>query len=210
MRYCARLLFVAVLAWMNSTSSQLSAQVNVWTYHNDNARTGANTNETILTTANVNTNSFGKLFSQSVDGYIFAQPLYIANVNVTNKGAHNVIFVATEGDTVYAFDADNNSGSNSAALWSHSLLGSGETTLTTGDVGTTDVQPQIGITGTPVIDTNSGTLYVVAKSKLVSGGTTNFYQRLHALDITSGAERPNSPVLIQASVLGIGDGSSGG
>src|SRR5579883_774798 len=172
MRRSARFLGLAFLAWFALPSSFLRAQVNIWTYHYDNARTGANTNETILTPANVNTNSFGKLFSYSVDGFIFAEPLYIANVAVTNAGVHNVVFVATENDTVYAFDADSNADTNATPLWQSSLLGPSETPVGTNDVGTTDVTPKIGITGTPVIDVTNGTLYVVAKSKLVSGGTT--------------------------------------
>lgn len=209
MRYMTRVSAVSLLAWLLSFTFPVQAQ-NIWTFHNDNARTGANTNETILTPSNVNTNSFGKLFTYTVDGYIFAQPLYISNVAITNKGTHNVVFIATEGDTVYAFDADSNAGSNSTPLWKTNLLGAGETTVGTNEVGTTDVTPQIGITGTPVIDTNTGTLYCVAKSKKVSGGVTNYFQRLHALDITSGNERANSPALISASVSGTGEGNTGG
>jgi hypothetical protein len=186
-----------------------SAQPGVWTYHNDNSRSGANTNETILTPANVNTNSFGLLFTESVDGYVYTQPLYIPNVTISGKGAHNVVFVGTENNTVYAFDADSNTGSNSTPLWSTNLLGVGEVVLTTNDVNTTDITPKIGITGTPVIDTNAGTLFVVAKSRLISGGMTNYIQRLHALDITSGHERPNGPVIIECSVPGTGAGNDG-
>ena len=211
MRYVACLLFVTLLARLElPLSTPAQAQPSVWTYHYDSARTGANTNETVLTPSNVNTNSFGKLFNYSVDAFVYAQPLYIPNVSLTNKGVHNVVYLATEGDTVYAFDADSNSGSNSTPLWSTNLLAAGEATVTPNNVGTFDIQPQIGISGTPVIDTNTGTLYVVAKSKLVSGGTTNYIQRLHALNIANGKEAPNSPVLIQASVAGTGEGSAGG
>lgn len=201
-----RFLLIILSVSLILPSPRARAQVNVWTFHNDNFRDGANTNETILTPANVNTNTFSKLFSYSVDGFVYAQPLYIANVAITNKGTHNVVFVATENDSVYAFDAD----SNMPTLWQAVLLGGGESALSNTDVGTTDIQPKIGITGTPVIDVATGTLYVVSKSKIVSGGTTNFFQRLHALDITSGLERPNSPVLIQGSVPGNGDGAVGG
>jgi hypothetical protein len=188
-----------------------TAQVNVWTYHNDNARTGANTNETALTSANVNTNTFGKLFAYAMDGYVYAQPLYMTNVSIAGKGVHNVIFAATEHDSVYALDADTNVGTNATPLWQRNFLnpGAGVTTLNTNDVGTTDILPEVGITGTPVIDVAAGTLYCVAKTKEISGGITNFVQRLHALDITTGNERPNSPVVIQASVTGTGDGTDG-
>ncbi len=205
-----RILPIVLLALLPLLSPHVQAQVNMWTFHNDNYRDGANTNETILTPANVNTNTFAKLFSDTVDGFVYAQPLYIANVAITNKGTHNVVFVATENDSLYAFDADSNAGTNSTPLWQDSLLGTSETALGTNDVGTTDITPKIGITGTPVIDVATGTLYVVSKSKLVSGGTTNYFQRLHALDITSGLERSNSPVLIQCSVSGTGEGSVGG
>ena len=187
-----------------------TAQTSVVTQNYDTARTGANTNETILTPQNVNTNQFGKLFSYPVDGYVYAQPLYMPGLNIPGQGVHNVVFVATEHDSVYAFDADR----GGAPLWQISLLdsahgaGAGATPVPSGDVRTDDIVPEIGITGTPVIDSATGTLYVVSKTK--EGGT--YVQRLHALNIITGAEQTsfNSPVEIQASMPGNGDGSSGG
>jgi hypothetical protein len=185
---------------------------NVVTAHYDNARTGSDPNETILNTGNVNTTSFGKLFSQSVDGSIYAQPLYMAGVTIPGKGTHNVVFVATENDSVYAFDADNNGGANALPLWQASMLStthgaaSGATTVPNGDISSTDIQPIIGITGTPVIDPATNTIYLVGKTK--EGG--NYFQRLHALDITTGAEKFGGPVLLSGTVSGNGNGSVSG
>ena len=187
----------------------MDAQVSVTTWHNDIARTGQNLNETILNTSNVNATQFGKLFSQPVDGYVYTQPLYLPNLTIGGE-SHNVVFVATEHDSVYAFDADNNAGSNASPLWFASMLtaahgaAAGATTVfaSTGD----DIYPEIGITGTPVIDPASGTLYVVSATQ--EGST--YVQRLHALDVTSGAEKFGGPVVITASVSGTGNGSAGG
>ena len=188
------------------------AQTSVTTQHYDIARTGANTNETILTPPNVNTNTFGKLFSQPVDGYVYAQPLYMAGVKMgpgtPQAGTtHNVVFVATEHDSVFAFDADNSNGANASPLWQVSLLGSGEATVLAADVFNDDITPEIGITSTPVIDPSSNTIYVVAKSTVAN---STFIQRLHALDITTGQEKFGGPVALSASVPGNGNGSSGG
>ena len=176
------------------------------TYHNDDARTGLNPNETVLTPAKVNTNSFGKLFTRAVDGYTYAQPLCMTNVSIAGKGIHNVVFVATEHDSVYAFDAQSNTGSNSMPLWRTSYINpaAGITTVPNGDVGSGDIVPEIGITATPVIDATRSTLYVLAKTKQ----NGNYVQTLHALDITTGLDRTN--VVIQASVPGTGDGSANG
>ncbi len=176
--------------------------VNVLTVHNDNARTGQNLNETILTTSNVNSANFGKLGTLPVDGLVDAEPLYVSNLTVAGS-AHNVVFVVTEHDSVFAFDADTFS-----QLWTVSLLGSNETT--SDDRGCSQVTPEIGITSTPVIDLTAGThgtIFAVAMSKDNSG---NYHQRLHALDITTGAELAGSPVTIQATFPGTGDNSSNG
>lgn len=174
----------------------------VTTFHNDNARTGQDLSETTLTTENVNASSFGLLFVLPADGKVDAQPLYVPNLN-TSGGTHNVVFIATEHGSVYAFDAD-----QGTQLWQVSTLGSGETT--SDDHGCNQVTPEIGVTSTPVIDPSSGThgtIYVVAMSK---DGSGNYHQRLHALDLTTGTEEFGGPKEIQASYPGTGDNSSGG
>jgi hypothetical protein len=186
-----------------------AAQATVATYHNDRQRTGHNLKETILTPSNVNSTQFGKLFAHGVDGYIYAQPLYVPNVNIAGLGTHNVVFVATMNDSVYAFDADNKSGSNANPLWKVSFINpaGGITAVPTDDVNCSDlITTKIGVMGTPVIDVSGGTLYVVARTKQ-SG---QYYQKLHALDITSGAEKFGGPITIQATVSGTGTGSIGG
>ena len=184
-----------------------SGQVGVTTYRNDLSRSGLNSQEVILKSENVNAATFGKLFSRAVDGEIYAQPLYLSLVNISGKGIHNVVFVATEHNSVYAFDADSQSGPNADPLWHTNLtdVSAGERTISVSDVwGCVSISPELGITGTPVIDPSTGTLYVVA-STIGSGA---FIHRLHALDVSTGAERPGSPVVIDASVPGTGDGFS--
>jgi len=184
-------------------NSATASAIDVVTYHNDIARTGQNLNETILTTANVNSTTFGKIRSLSVDGKVDAQPLYLASLQNVGGGTHNVVYVATEHDSVYAFDAD-----SGAQLWKVSMLGASETTSDAR--GCDQVVPEIGITATPVIDRTAGpqgVIYVVAMSKSASG---NYFQRLHALDVTTGAELFGGPQDIRATFPGTGDNSSNG
>jgi hypothetical protein len=174
----------------------------VTTYHYDIARDGLNSNETILTPANVNSAQFGKIGFDTVDGKVDAQPLYLANVIVGGQ-FHNVLYVATEHDSVYAFDAD-----TGTQLWKSSILGSGETT--SDDHGCSQITPEIGITSTPVIDRKqgaNGTIFTVGMSKDANG---NYHQRLHALDVTTGAEISGSPTEIAATYPGTGDNSQNG
>jgi hypothetical protein len=194
-------LFVSICLLGGLSSS--FAQTNVLTYHNDLARTGQNLSETILTPQNVNSANFGKLFNVPLDGKVDAQPLYVSALPIPGRGTPNVVFAATEHDSVYAFDAD-----TGTIYWHVSLLQPGETTSDNRGCG--QVTPEIGITATPVIDLTAGphgTIYLVAMSKDASA---NYFQRLHALDITTGAEEFGAPVAIQATYPGNGDNSSGG
>jgi hypothetical protein len=181
----------------------------VVTYHNDSARDGANVQEYALTTANVQAGSFGKLKSCTVDGAIYGQPLWVPNVMVASA-KHNVVFVATQHDSVYAFDADS---SSCTALWQASLLDSahggaaGETPVPGTLVGSGygDIMPEVGVIGTPVIDASGGSLYVVSKS--INAARTVFFQRLHALDLITGAEKV-PPISVSGVVAGAASGGS--
>jgi glucose dehydrogenase len=168
-------------------------QPSVLTSRNDNARTGLNANETLLTPANVNQNSFSFLFSQSVDGYIVGQPLYVPNVGTPGTAVtHNVVYVTTLHDSVYAFDADNNVGINSAPLWQVNFTNPADgVTTASGSLlpcQTVTSFPEAGIVSTPVIDSNTATLYVVAKT--AENGTVA--HRLHALDIVTGEQKAST------------------
>jgi outer membrane protein assembly factor BamB len=181
----------------------LKAQTNVLTYHNDVARTGLNSSETILTPANVNSSTFGKLFNTKLDGKVDGQPLYVAGVAIPNQGTHNVLIAATENDSVYALDAD-----TGAILWQQSALQTGEKPSDPRDCS--QIIPEIGITATAVINTatSPATIYVVAMSKNSSSG--QYYQRLHALSLTTGQEQFGGPVVIQGTYPGTGENSQNG
>lgn len=192
-------------------SSLASAQVSVWTHHNDNARTGANLNETALNTSNVNSLQFGKLFSYPVDGEIYTQPLYLPAVTVPGKGVHNIVLVATMNDSVYAFDADSNAGSNATPLWFTNFTNpaAGITPVPAEDVqqnGNFNIHGPIGILSTPVVDQSTGLVYAVARTK----ENGSYFFRLHALSLASGIEKSFSPVTITATVPGSGYDSVGG
>jgi fibronectin type 3 domain-containing protein len=192
------------------------------TYHNDNMSSGQNTGETVLTPANVNSANFGKLFSTAVDGQVYAQPLYVPAVNITtgtNQGVHNVAFVATEHDSLYAIDAD-----AGTVLWHDTLLnavhGGTVTSVPNADVNSSDITPEIGVTATPVIDASTGVLYVEAKTKEVASDGNHYVHQLYAVNISNGSFVNGSPVVIADSlgdtyvsgptVNGTGSGSSGG
>ncbi len=176
---------------------------NVLTGGNDNSRTNANLNETILTPTNVRKGAFGRLFALSVDGQIYAQPLYQQNVAMADGSVHNVVFIATMHNSVYAFDAD----SPASPLWTVNLGPSVPTANYQSDTGTyTDITPENGILGTPVIDPSTGTLYAVAAT--FENG--KYFYRLHALDTSSGAEKFGAPKTIFAQVQGMGDNSANG
>ena len=175
----------------------------VYTYHNDLARDGANTQEYALNTTNVNTTTFGKLFTCPVDAAVYAQPLWVPNVQI-GGGKHNVIVAVTMHDSVYVFDADANP---CVTYWTENLVPSGETYGNYSDVNTKDIYPDIGILSTPVIDPSSSIIYLVTKTKSSSSA---YYQRLHALNLASGSEVTNSPVQISSSTVSISGNCEGG
>jgi hypothetical protein len=184
------------------------AQVTTSQY--DNMRTGATLNETILTPQNVNSRQFGKLGAFKVDGAVYAQPLFVPALDIPGKGKHDVLFVATEHDSVYAFDADR---PNDPPLWQVSFLDSSRnvTAVPARDVQCPFIQPEVGITPTPVIDMKTGTMYVLARTMTGHNlGSNEYFQNLHALAITTGAEKFGGPKLISASAPGKGDGSANG
>jgi outer membrane protein assembly factor BamB len=201
-RMAGATLCLALISAFAATDAQTQSNtINVTTYHNDNTREGANLQETILTTQNVNSSGFGKLFNFPVDGVIDAQPLYLSGVTIGGT-THNVIYAVTENDSVYAIDAD-----SGKQLWQVSALKKSEKAA--GDFACAQISPQVGITSTPVIDLTSGphgTIYVVAMSTKFGG----YIQRIHALDVTTGAEEFGGPALIEAKYPGKGAHSRGG
>jgi hypothetical protein len=201
-------LHVLLFLWLFS-SSLLHAQVrvpgatDVLTWHDDIFRTGDNLNETILTPANVNPTKFGKIFSYPVDGMIYAQPLYVHGLTIPGHGIHNVVYVATENDSVYAFDADS-AKLNPNPLWHVNFTNPPDVIPVPclENQKNCNVYPIIGITGTPVIHLKNNALYVVARTKESSGSEVKYFTRLHVLDIATGAEKPRSPVVICGEVSG--------
>ena len=186
----------------SANSAKEDGFAGVLTYHNDESRIGANFHERILTPSNVNPADFGKRFTVPVDGDVYAQPLYLPKVSIPLQGTHNVVYAATENNSVYAIDADDPKG---VILW-RAQLGPA---LSFKDIPTgrcTVIVPNVGITGTPVIDASTNTLYVVGR---IFEHAKHEY-KLHALDVSTGKERPGSPVLLSASVPGKGDGSVNG
>ena len=192
------------------SSAQAATFKGVFTYHNDYFRTGQNLAETILTPRSIKHPKFGLLFTDAVDGQIYAQPLYAPNVAIPGKGTHNVVFIATQRNQVYAFDADQ----AGPPLWHRSYIdpANGITPVPAADTHRDNITPWVGITSTPVIDPASGTLYVLTRLKIARGNPVviSYRHHLHALDITTGKERANSPATIAAIVPGSGAWSTNG
>src|SRR5215472_15206596 len=180
------------------------AQVTTSQY--DNSRSGATLNEKTLTPRNVNARQFGRIGGFGVDGPVYAQPLFVPGVEIPGKGMHDVLYVATEHDSVYAFDA---SRPGDPPLWQVSFLDKAKGVIVPSedDVQCPFIRPEVGITSTPVIDIKTGTLYVLARTKIRHAATADeYFQHLHALAITTGVEKFGGPKLIQASVSGRGSG----
>jgi hypothetical protein len=187
-----------------------TAIAQVTTSQYDNMRSGATLNEKVLTPRNVNASQFGKLGAFKVDGAVYAQPLFVSAVEIPGKGTHDVLYVATEHDSVYAFDANR---PNDAALWHVTFLDPSRnlSAVPAGDVECPFIQPEVGITSTPVIDLRTGTLYVLARTMIGhTFGSRQYFQHLHALAITTGVEKFGGPRIIPASVPGKGDGNTSG
>jgi hypothetical protein len=182
----------------------VGATASVLTQHNDLGRTGLNPNETILSPANVDMGHFGKQFVQPVDGWIYGQPLVVPHVAIPNMGTHDVVYVATEHNSVYAFDAH----TKQPALWQVSFLSSGVTSVPAADTVESTILPEIGITGTPVIDVATSTLYVVSETKNTAASTYAFH--LHALDLATGAEKLGGPMVVAGGVPGMAPDGIGG
>jgi hypothetical protein len=194
-----RTLTLALILLSTFTFAQMpTTSVNVLTRSNDNQHTGQNLQETILTPTNVNPGTFGKLFSYPVDGQVYAEPLYVQGLTMAQGGVHNVVFVATEYDSIYAFDADSAS-LNPTPLWHTNFLNpsAGVTPVPCAQgSGICQLFPLVGITSTPVINLATNTIYAVVRTQETTGSTTNWVVRIHALDITSGAEKAGSPATI--------------
>jgi hypothetical protein len=196
---------LSTVATLTVNPATSATSIDVITYHYDNLRTGQNVNEMTLTPGNVNQATFGKLGEFAVDGLVDGQPLLLSNLTIPGVGNKNVLYAVTENDSVFAFDADSITSTGGTTLWQASALGSGETPSDNRGCG--QVTPQIGITSTPVIDRSRNAIYVVAMSKDSNG---NYYQRLHALNLTTGQELFGGPTTIQATFPGTGDNSSNG
>ena len=200
---------LTVLAIFAVAGQPPTAIINVLTWQYSNSRTGQNLHETVLTTTNVNATTFGKIFTYPVDGNIYAQPLYVGQLTITGQGTHNVVFIATENDSVYAFDADSAT-LNPSPLW-YTNLTSPPNVIPypcLDNHSACTIYPTIGITGTPVIDRATNTIYVVARTKEIVSGQSNpfYYERLHALDIRTGKEKPGSPSTICGDYAHTGEG----
>ena len=197
----ATLLVAVFLLAVVSNAANAAGITGIFTYHYDNLRDGQNLSETSLTPANVNSSSFGKLFSRNVDGNVYAEPLYAAGVQIPNVGPVEAVYVATSHNSVYAFDA---TGASVKPFWKVSFLDPRHRISSVKTGGLFDVGPETGITGTPVIDPTSNTIYVCAETV----ERRQFVHRLHALDLSNGAEKFGGPVVISASVPGTGSGSN--
>jgi Immunoglobulin domain len=193
------------IATLTVNPSTGGPSVDVVTYHYDNLRTGQNTSEMTLTPANVKVNTFGKLGEFAVDGLVDGQPLLLSNLMIPGVGTKNVLYAVTENDSIYAFDADSITPTGGTVLWQATALLSGETP--SDNRGCSQVTPQIGITSTPVIDRSRNAIYVVAMSKDSIG---NYHQRIHALNLATGAELFGGPMAVEATFPGTGDNSSNG